>query len=96
MAVHPEHQRQGIGSRLVEAGSDRLADSGCPFIVVVGHPAFYPRFGFRPASAYGITCEWGVPDDVFMVRVLDEARMPRAGGMARYRPEFSMVAGPAT
>lgn len=91
MAVLPEHQRQGIGSRLVEAGSQRLTHDGCPFIVVVGHSAFYPRFGFRPARTYGITCEWDVPDDVFMALVLDEAKLPEVVGLAKYRAEFSTV-----
>jgi len=91
MAVLPEHQRQGIGSVLVETGNQKLKDSGCPFIVVIGHSWFYPRFGFRPASSYGITCEWEIPDDAFMVLVLDQAKMPDAVGLAKYRPEFSTV-----
>ena len=89
MAVVPEHQRQGIGTRLVEQGNRRLQEAGCPFIVVVGHPLFYPRFGFVPASTHGISCKWNVPDDVFMVLVLDRTRMRGAAGQARYRPEFS-------
>jgi putative acetyltransferase len=91
MAVLPEHQRQGFGSRLVEAGNQRLTRDGFPFIGVVGHPAFYPRFGFKPASTYRITCEWDVPDDTFMALVLDEATMPGVVEVARYRAEFSTV-----
>jgi len=89
MAVVPEHQRRGIGSQLVEAGNARLRDRGCPFIIVLGHPSFYPRFGFRPARPLGITCEWDVPDDVFMIAVLEEHRMRGVSGLARYRGEFS-------
>ena len=91
MAVVPEEQGHGIGTKLVEVGNDHLARNGCPCIVVLGHPKFYPRFGFRPASAYGITCEWEVPDDVFMVLALDDTQMARAVGAAVYRPEFSTV-----
>lgn len=91
MAVLPEHQREGIGSKLVEAGNRQLNDAGCPFIVVVGHAQYYPRFGFRPASAHGLTCEWEVPDDAFMVLVLDQAKMADASGLATYRHEFSTV-----
>jgi len=91
MAVLPEHQRQGIGSKLVEAGNRKIRDEGYPFIIVVGHPEYYPRFGFRPASKYGIKCEWDVPDDVFMVRILDQAKMQGVSGLAKYRPEFSAV-----
>jgi putative acetyltransferase len=91
MAVMPEHQRQGIGSQLIEAGNRKLKEAGCPFIVVVGHAEYYPRFGFRPASAYGITCEWEVPDNVFMVLVLDPGKMQGVAGLAKYRHEFSTV-----
>ena len=91
MAVLPEYQRRSIGSKLVEAGSLRLKDAGWPFIIVLGHPSFYPRFGFTPASALGITCEWNVPDDVCMVLVLDSGRMHGVSGLAKYRHEFSTV-----
>ncbi|HUE87883.1 MAG TPA: N-acetyltransferase [Vicinamibacterales bacterium] len=89
MAVLPEYQRQGIGGKLIEEGNRRLTGAGYPFIAVVGHAGYYPRFGFTPARARGITCEWPVPDEVFMVVVLDAARMAGISGMARYRPEFS-------
>lgn len=91
MAVVPEHQRQGIGSDLVTTSLERLRSAACPFVVVIGHPAFYPRFGFKPASPYGISCEWPVPDEVFMINVLDPRHMRTVKGLARYRPEFSAV-----
>ena len=89
MAVLPEHQRLGIGSKLVEAGSQKLQAAGCPFVIVLGHANFYPRFGFRPASDLAIKCEWDVPHDVFMLLLLDEAKMQGVSGLAKYRPEFS-------
>jgi putative acetyltransferase len=91
MAVLPERQRQRIGSKLVEAGNQKLKNAGCPFIIVVGHAGYYPRFGFRPASEHGIKCEWDVPDDVFMFLVLDQAKMEGVFGLAKYRHEFSSV-----
>jgi putative acetyltransferase len=91
MAVLPECQRQGIGSKLIEAGNRKLKDAGCAFIVVVGHADYYPRFRFRPAREHGIKCEWDVPDDVFMLLVLDESKMAGVSGLARYRHEFSSV-----
>lgn len=91
MAVIPERQRQGIGSKLIEAGNQKLKDAGCPFIIVVGHADYYPRFGFRPASEHGIKCQWDVPDDVFMLLVLDQAKMEGVSGLAKYRHEFSSV-----
>jgi putative acetyltransferase len=92
MAVLPELQRHRIGSMLVEAGNRQLNESGCPFIIVLGHAEYYPRFGFVSARPLGITCDWDVPDEVFMVLVLDRARMHGVAGRAQYRPEFSIVA----
>lgn len=91
MAVLPEHQRRGIGGQLIGAGNRKLREAACPFIVVIGHPEYYPRFGFRPASDHGITCEWDLPDNVFMALVLDPASAQGVAGMAKYRPEFSTV-----
>jgi putative acetyltransferase len=56
MAVLPEKQRLGIGSRLVRAGLEQLRHVGCPFVIVLGHPEYYPRFGFLPASRFGLSC----------------------------------------
>jgi len=89
MAVTPDRQRQGIGSDMVQAGLEILRKQGCPFVIVLGHPAFYPRFGFVPASRYGLTSQWeGVPDAAFLVLVLDASSMAGVSGVARYREEF--------
>lgn len=92
MSVLPGRQRAGIGGRLVAEGNRRMRERGCPFIVVLGHPEYYPRFGFEPASRYGIRCEWTVPDEAFMILPLDPARLTGRGGLARYRREFEVVA----
>lgn len=92
MAVLPEYQRKGVGSMLVAAGNERLMKEGCPYIIVLGHAEYYPRFGFRPASTFGVTCEWDVPDHVFMLLALDEAKMRSVSGKSQYRSEFSTVA----
>ena len=89
MAVLPNYQRRGIGARLVEAGVTRLTRIHCPFVVVLGHAEYYPRFGFIPASRFGIRSEWEVPDEVFMIRVLGRSQMQGVTGTARYRPEFA-------
>ncbi len=89
MAVLPEFQRQGIGSKLIKAGIEILKTSGCPFIIVLGHPEYYPRFGFEPASHYGIRSQWeGVPDNAFMILWLDRSRINDMSGIAKYRDEF--------
>jgi len=91
MAVVPAHQRQGIGGRLVTRGVERLRERGCPFIVVIGHPEYYPRFGFRSAGAQGLTCEWDVPAEAFMVNILNRQAGGSLRGRARYREEFSTI-----
>lgn len=88
MAVLPDVQRQGIGSELARAGLDRCRDLGYDFAVVVGHPEYYPRFGFVPASKYGITCIWEVPEGVFMALELRPQGLAGVIGLAIYEPEF--------
>ncbi len=88
MAVLPDRQRDGIGSKLVRRGLDELRERNCPFVIVLGHPEYYPRFGFEPASKRGVRCKWEVPDEVFMILVLDEAAMAGVSGLAHYRSEF--------
>ena len=93
MAVLPHRQRQGIGSQLVRRGLDILRERGCPFVVVVGHPEYYPRFGFEPASTHGLASQWeGMPDAAFMALVLDAPAMAGVSGVAKYREEFDEVA----
>jgi putative acetyltransferase len=89
LAVLPERQRQGIGSALTRRGLEILRERGCPFVVLVGHPQYYPRFGFERASAHGLTCPWdGVPDEAWMVCILDAAAMAGASGAVRVREEW--------
>ena len=91
MAVVPAHQRHGVGSQLVARGLERLQAHRCPFVVVIGHPGFYPRFGFEAAAAFGLTCDWDVPAGVFMVKVLSPAAKGRVHGHVAYRAEFATV-----
>jgi putative acetyltransferase len=92
MAVLPDRQRRGIGSLLVTRGLDILRARTCPFVVVVGHPEYYPRFGFERASARGLTSQWeGMPDAAFMVLILNLPAMTGVSGVARYREEFDEV-----
>lgn len=90
MAVIPKYQRQGIGGRLIHEGLKHCAAMETPAVFVLGHPDYYPRFGFEPASKYGCRCQWDVPDDVFMVLKLSGA--PLRSGLVRYHAEFETVA----
>lgn len=89
MAVVPGRQREGLGSMLVREGLKLLRERQCPFVIVLGHPDYYPRFGFERASKYGLTCQWpGVPDEAFMVLELAQHTLCDKRGVARYRDEF--------
>jgi putative acetyltransferase len=87
MAVLPAVQNSGIGSQLVKAGLDECRRRGQALVVVVGHAAYYPRFGFQPASRLGLTCEYDVPDDVFMALRLEDTIRPM--GLVRYHHAFA-------
>jgi putative acetyltransferase len=90
MAVLPARHGQNIGSQMVEYGIARLREAGCPFVVVLGHPEYYPRFGFDKASRWSIKSQWdGIPEGAFMLLPLDVDALPPGGGVVRYRPEFS-------
>jgi putative acetyltransferase len=90
MAVLPDLQRKGIGTRLINRGIEELRNLKCPFIIVLGHPEYYPRFGFENASTYGIKCRWeGVPADAFMIFWLDKSKAGQVSGLAKYREEFN-------
>jgi putative acetyltransferase len=92
MAVLPSRQREGIGSKLVRSGLDILRTRGCPFVIVLGHAEYYPKFGFEPASKYNMVCQWeGVPDEVFMAMVFDNRKSDNLKGVAKYRDEFNEV-----
>ncbi|MFN2304166.1 MAG: GNAT family N-acetyltransferase, partial [Anaerolineales bacterium] len=88
----PEYQNRGIGSSLCKVGLKKVAQVGVPFVVVLGHPNFYSRFGFRPASDYGITCVYqDVPTAAFMIRIFNPKEMAEVHGIAYYREEFDQV-----
>ena len=91
MAVLPEHQGKGIGSRLVEAGLEECRKARHKVVVVLGHPEFYPRFGFAPSKPLGIRWEKDVPEEVFMVTELREGALAEREGVVKYLPEFDGV-----
>jgi putative acetyltransferase len=89
MAVGPQHQGQGIGTRLVQEGLGRCAALGYDLVVVLGHPGYYPRFGFRPARELGLWSEYAVPDEVFMAMMLGRVSPGGYGGLVAYHSGFS-------
>jgi len=91
LAVHPEFQNQGIGSRLVGEGLARCRNLGHKIVVVVGHPEFYPRFGFTSARAKGLEAPFPVPDEAFMVTKLVPRALDGVSGMIVYPAPFEGV-----
>ncbi len=90
MAVLPDYQNKGIGSKLVTEGLRIVREKAYPFVVVLGHEKFYPLFGFQKASEFGLKCQWeGVPDDAFMALIFNDSVMHGVSGIARYRDEFN-------
>ncbi|HAF48383.1 MAG TPA: N-acetyltransferase [Anaerolineaceae bacterium] len=92
LAVLPEYQKLGIGTGLCVEGLTRAALAGYPFVVVIGDSAYYPRFGFKKASTFGIRCAYeDVPDEAFMIKILKPKRMTDVEGVVYYRQEFDSV-----
>ncbi len=91
MAVLPAYQNRGIGSQLVWEGLRESLQLGYDIVVVLGHPDYYPRFGFTPAGLKGLRSEYDVPDEVFMVAELKPGALAGSSGLVKYHPEFSKV-----
>ena len=88
MAVRPELQNQGIGSELVRDGLGRCRNLGHRIVVVVGHPVYYPRFGFSPARARGLEAPFPVPDEACLALELVPGALDGIAGVVRYPPPF--------
>jgi putative acetyltransferase len=91
MAVAPEHQRKGIGSALVRDGLEQCKHLDFGAVVVLGHPEYYPRFGFAVAVRLGIGCEYEVPEEAFMVVELQLGYLHGTTGKVKYHAAFSDV-----
>ncbi|MEI7030162.1 bifunctional class I SAM-dependent methyltransferase/N-acetyltransferase [Streptomyces pratensis] len=89
VATAPAHQRQGAGQAVVRAVLDAARARGEALVLVLGHPAYYPRFGFGPASRYGIRPGFEVPDEAMLALVLDGS-VPVPAGMIRYPAAFGV------
>lgn len=91
VAVLPANQGKGIGSALVRIGLERCKDFGFGAVVVLGHPEYYPRFGFLPSSRFGIGCEYDVPEEAFMVVELQLGYLRGSSGTIKYHAAFKNV-----
>jgi putative acetyltransferase len=88
LSVVPEHQHAGIGAGLVEEALRRPDERGAPIVLVLGHPSYYPRLGFRPAAELGIRPpDRSIPAEAFMARALSRYD-PELRGRLVFPPAF--------
>ncbi len=90
IGVLPAYQRRGIGSRLIREGLETCRESGYGFVVLLGDPRYYRRFGFVPASTYRLSNEYGA-GDAFMALELQPGALHGVEGLVRYAPEFAQA-----
>ena len=90
MAVLPDLQKQGIGSKLISESISRLKTMGVDAVFLLGHKEYYPRFGFKPSySTFGIKSRYEVPDEVFMAKELKPNILDKVAGQVEYSKEFN-------
>jgi putative acetyltransferase len=87
LAVLPEHQRQGVGSALTRRGLEVARDSGHRIVVVLGHPAYYPRFGFSAELARRLESPYSGP--AFMALELVDGALDAVTGRLEYAPPLA-------
>jgi len=93
LAVAPAAQRQGVGAALVRGGLAAARVQGGELVVVLGEPAYYRRFGFRPAGLRGLAWEHPAPAEAFMALALGDGPAPASSGVVRFHPAFDRFAG---
>lgn len=91
VAVLPNYQRQGIGTLLIQYGLKECDRLGFKAVFVLGSPEYYSRFGFVPAKAKRLKCEYLVPDEAFMVLEIENDALEGYTGTVKYRSEFNKI-----
>jgi putative acetyltransferase len=89
VAVLPDHQRRGIGSALIRRGLELCRKRGCAAVLVVGHPEYYPRFGFSADLAAGVKAPFSGP--VFMAIELVAGALAKLERPVRYASPFGIT-----
>jgi predicted N-acetyltransferase YhbS len=89
VSVLPEFQKMGIGGQLIRAGHQKAKELGFQSAILLGHPEYYPRFGYKPASTWGIKTHIPLPsDDVFMAVEITEGGLKGVSGIVVFPAEF--------
>lgn len=91
VAVLEAHRRQGVTERMIRHGVKACASMGFDYVVVLGEPGYYKRFGFHPARRVGLRDAYG-GGDVFGVMALSEWGVPHGAGLVRYSSAFDIFA----
>ncbi|MEI2317301.1 GNAT family N-acetyltransferase [Bacillus paramobilis] len=89
VSVARGHQKKGIGGKLIRAALEKAIELGYGSVVVLGHPEYYPKFGFKKASEWNIKAPFEVPDEVFMVIELSENALQGVEGIVQYSSAFA-------
>ncbi|EEL33562.1 N-acetyltransferase [Bacillus toyonensis] len=89
VSIAPSHQKKGIGGKLITAALEKAKELGYGSVVVLGHPEYYPKFGFERASQWNIKAPFEVPDEVFMVMELRENTLQGVEGIVQYSSAFA-------
>ena len=91
VSVLPEFQKMGIGGQLIHTGHQKAVELGFQSVILIGHPEYYPRFGYKPASSWRIKSPIPLPsDDVFMAVELTDGALTGVSGMVVFPPEFGV------
>lgn len=91
LAVAPDRQRSGAGGALMRAGFEACREAGAVAVFVLGHPSYYPRFGFAPAFPRGLRYSPAAIEEAFMVLELEPGALEGVTGEVAYGPEFDSL-----
>ena len=92
MAVKPDHQRRGIGSQLIAEGLAALPALGIEAVLVLGHPNYYPRFGFSPEPAQKLASPFRGKKEFMALELVPGALLGEKGSVT-YPKAFGIEAG---
>lgn len=90
VSVSPTYQNKGIGGLLINRGHDIAKELGFKSVILLGHPTYYPKFGYKPASLWNIKAPIDVPDEAFMAIELYPNSLCNASGRVKYPNEFGI------
>lgn len=94
VSILPEYQSQGIGSKLIMHAHSKAKELGFTSVILVGHPNYYPRFGYKKLSGYGIKVPFDAPDECCLGIELEEGALSDAAGVVEFPPEFAAGSSP--